>query len=118
MLERKLLCVDISDYDTRKAAIAAELLSAAENEGFFYVTGHGIPEDELQRHYDNARAFFALEDSAKNAKRGDTSNPHYVLGYFSEELAAGPIRQGLLCGACNGARAVHRACNGVRAVGS
>ena len=36
--------IDISDFDTRRPEITAELLHAGTREGFMYVTGHGITE--------------------------------------------------------------------------
>ena len=99
MTTRPLVCVDLSDFESRKAEIATALRSAAEQEGFFYVTGHGIPEADVAAMYALAREFFAQPEEVKAATRGNTANPHYVLGYFSEELDSGPIRQGLLCGA-------------------
>ena len=36
--------IDISDFDTRRPEITAELLNAGTREGFMYVTGHGITE--------------------------------------------------------------------------
>ena len=99
MAARKLVCVDLSDYESRKADIAESLLSATTEEGFFFVTGHGVSDAELQRMYALSRAFFTLPEEVKGRTRGPVSNPHYVLGYFSEELELGPVRQGFLCGA-------------------
>ena len=99
MAARKLVCVDLSDFERRKADIAASLLSAATDEGFFFVTGHGVSDADLQRMYALSRQFFTLPEDVKGRTRGPMSNPHYVLGYFSEELELGPVRQGFLCGA-------------------
>ena len=43
-MSRALKVIDISDFDQRKLEIGKELLSAAEGIGFFYVSGHGIPQ--------------------------------------------------------------------------
>lgn len=70
--------VDLSDFDSRKAQIGAELLAAAETLGFFQVVNHCIPEDELAATARLARSFFALPDNAKRATSGDASNPQCV----------------------------------------
>ena len=38
---RKVLTVDISDFETRKDEIASQLISAARDVGFFYIAGTG-----------------------------------------------------------------------------
>lgn len=56
--------IDVSDYIAGKpgadAAVAAALRDAAENVGFFYLKGHGIPDDLFARMNKEARRFFAL----------------------------------------------------------
>ena len=89
--------IDLSDFDNRKCEIAASLLAAAENEGFFYLVNHGIPQDAVDAAFALSRRFFAAPDDVKHATRGDNSNAHYVLGYSTEELAEGTMRQGMLC---------------------
>ena len=46
-MSRALKVIDISDFDKRKVEVGQELLSAAEGIGFFYVSGHGIPQVRL-----------------------------------------------------------------------
>jgi isopenicillin N synthase-like dioxygenase len=104
--QRPLVVVDLSAGPCRETAEA--LLSAAEHEGFFFLVGHGIPQQEVDAAFALSRRFFAAPDDVKRATRGDTSNAHYVLGYTEELLAEGTTaRQGFLCGAFCAPRA-HR----------
>ena len=64
-----LLVVDLSDYERRKADIAASLLTAAEDCGFFYLTGHGIPEQDVADAFALSRAFFATPEDVRRATR-------------------------------------------------
>ena len=92
-----LLVVDLSDYERRKADIAASLLTAAEDCGFFYLTGHGIGEEDVADAFALSRAFFAAPKAVRRATTGDVSNAHYVLGYSEEAQPEGTTRQGYLC---------------------
>ena len=95
---KQLACIDMSDFEARKGEIAAALLAAAENEGFFYLVGHGVPQSAVDAAFALSRSFFAAPEEVKNATRGDNSNAHYVLGFSTEELEEGTMRQGMLCG--------------------
>ena len=97
---QQLARIDLADFDARKHDIARDLLAAAENEGFFYLVNHGVPQHEVDAAFALSRSFFASPDEVKYATRGDNSNAHYVLGYSTEELDEGTMRQGMLCGAC------------------
>jgi isopenicillin N synthase-like dioxygenase len=48
-----------------RAAVAAAIGAAAQREGFFYVTGHGLAPDTVSRLDAQARAFFALPQADK-----------------------------------------------------
>lgn len=52
---------------TQRQAFLDELRHAARDVGFFYLTGHGIDAGLLSQVQDQARQFFALPDSEKNA---------------------------------------------------
>ena len=43
--------------------------------GFFYVVGHGVPERDFTKLYEDMRRFFALEPAIK-MKVCTTTNPH------------------------------------------
>ncbi|KAK9785771.1 hypothetical protein WJX73_004277 [Symbiochloris irregularis] len=59
--------VDISDFDKRKEDISRQLSHAASTIGFFYVTGHGISEERLDRAFAIGKKWFdlALEQKAE-----------------------------------------------------
>lgn len=50
-----------------RAPVATAIDAACRAHGFFYVAGHGVPEDLQERLDRSARAFFALPDSEKAA---------------------------------------------------
>ncbi len=47
--------------------VADEIARAAEESGFLYVSGHGVPQALIDRTFDAARAFFALPEAEKMA---------------------------------------------------
>ncbi|MEN3951241.1 2OG-Fe(II) oxygenase family protein [Iodidimonas sp. SYSU 1G8] len=53
-----------------RRAVAASLRAACVINGFFYISGHGVPEAELDGLFRQARGLFALPDSAKQAVAG------------------------------------------------
>lgn len=62
---RDLPVVDLTDFDTRRADITAELWAAATDSGFFQVVNHGIPQTDVDRAFELAEAFFALPAEIK-----------------------------------------------------
>ena len=46
-MPRKLSLFDLTDYHRRKDEIAQQLLHAASDAGFFWITGHGISQASL-----------------------------------------------------------------------
>lgn len=94
----RLAVVDLADFESRKGEVAAQLLGACEDHGFFYLMNHGLDAAAVEAAFARSRSFFALDAAAKRAVRGDSSNAHYLLGY-TEEVTAGVVtREGLLCG--------------------
>lgn len=53
-----------------------ELRRATHEVGFFYLVGHGVPAELIDRAFDTARAFFALPEADKLAIENVTS-PHF-----------------------------------------
>ena len=62
--------------DEAAAAFRAQLLDATHNIGFFYLTGHGIPDADFDEMVDVAREFFALPEAEKLAIE-NTYSPHF-----------------------------------------
>lgn len=61
--------IDISalidgDHDTRKA-VAAQIVHAAENTGFFYIVEHGVPRELIDDVFAKSAEFFATPDDNK-----------------------------------------------------
>ena len=62
--------VDIARFrgnDVERAAFLAELRHAAHDVGFFYVTGHGVPQAVTDAVFDAAHEFFALPLAERQA---------------------------------------------------
>ncbi len=84
-----------------RSAVAREIETACRSSGFFYVTGHGVPETTLERLEAASRAFFALPRAAKMeiamAKGGAAWRGFFPVG---GELTSGrpDIKEGLYFG--------------------
>lgn len=65
------------------AGTAAALHDAATRVGFFYLTGHGIPEDLMARAFAATRGFFALPSADKTSVAVDTNQ----RGWMAEGMA-------------------------------
>ncbi|MFM6974263.1 MAG: isopenicillin N synthase family dioxygenase [Agromyces sp.] len=59
-----------------RAAFQTELLAVTHEIGFFYLTGHGIPDEEFDELIALAHAFFALPEADKLAIE-NTNSPHF-----------------------------------------
>lgn len=73
-----------------RKAVVAQLANAAEQIGFFAITGHGVPDAVMDTLYEQAHAFFELPLEEKQAVA--PPNPSYGRGYKAigfEALAAG-----------------------------
>ena len=86
--------IDIAPFLAGDAAgrqrVARELANAAEQIGFFAITGHGVPNATMDALYDHAHAFFDLPLAEK--QRVAPPAPTYPRGYKGvgfEALAAG-----------------------------
>lgn len=60
--------VDGTDIQT----VAAEIYKAATDHGFFYISGHGIPQDLLDQAFAVSKDFFALSPDRKQSVAVDT----------------------------------------------
>jgi isopenicillin N synthase-like dioxygenase len=65
------------------ADVISNIRNAASEWGFFYISNHGVSEQELERFQAAERAFFALPKDIKNTVRRHKDN---VRGYFDSEL--------------------------------
>lgn len=43
-----ILTVDLSEYETKKSELVRTVATALQRDGFFYVTGHGIPRETVR----------------------------------------------------------------------
>ncbi|RYF23144.1 MAG: isopenicillin N synthase family oxygenase, partial [Comamonadaceae bacterium] len=55
---REVRRIDISDFEQRKEEIAEQLWSASVDIGFFQVTNHGIPLEDIRAAFARAQTFF------------------------------------------------------------
>lgn len=62
-----------------RRAVADEIAQACEQIGFFYLTGHGVPQDVVDAVFAAAAAFFALP-AAERA--GACATPEWYRGYL------------------------------------
>jgi len=86
--------LDLSRLDGSAAdadAFRVDLREATHNFGFFYLTGHGVPADLIDRVMSTARAFFALPEADKMAIE-NLQSPHF-RGYtrIGGELTRGVV---------------------------
>ena len=62
---REVRVIDISDFDRRKAEIADAIWQASVEIGFFQVSGHGIPQPDIDAAFERAEQLFALPREVK-----------------------------------------------------
>lgn len=86
--------IDLAPFLSRNAAgrapVVEQLARAAEQIGFFAITGHGVPRGIMDTLYERAHEFFALPLDEK--QRVAPPTPDYARGYKAvgfEALAAG-----------------------------
>jgi isopenicillin N synthase-like dioxygenase len=58
--------ISLLDFDTRISEITAQLIQAAETDGFFGLVDHGISSKEIEHMFENSSRFFSLPDSTKS----------------------------------------------------
>lgn len=62
---RDVRVIDLSDFERRKAEIAEQIWQASVEIGFFQVSGHGIPLQDIHAAFACAEQFFALPEAVK-----------------------------------------------------
>ncbi|MGU3498293.1 isopenicillin N synthase family dioxygenase [Mycobacterium sp. C31M] len=81
----------VVDLRAEPAALRAQLRQVAHEVGFFYLTGHGVPEELIDRLLAQARGLFGLPQVAKDAI-AMVNSPHF-RGYtrLGGELTGGTV---------------------------
>lgn len=76
-MDNEIPIIDLTDLISGKdaAGVADEIGAACRGVGFFYVTGHGIPDEVTRRFFAESRRFFAATPEIKNAA-SITQSPH------------------------------------------
>jgi isopenicillin N synthase-like dioxygenase len=86
--------LDISELDQGEAAAAAfrdKLRQVTHDVGFFYLVGHGIPQDLIDEVLDVSRRFFALPEADKLAIENVHSPQFRGYTRTGEELTNGAV---------------------------
>ena len=64
-LDRPIPTISLADFDNRIDEITSQLVSAAENIGFFSIIDHGISPDQVHAIFTESARFFSLPDTIK-----------------------------------------------------
>ncbi|KAK9823692.1 hypothetical protein WJX72_004661 [[Myrmecia] bisecta] len=88
----------MGDFDKRKEQITEELMRAATDIGFFQVVNHGISQAEMDQAFAVGHRFLELPTDVKRKRPVDKSNFAYILGYSTEDLSVGTLREAMFCG--------------------
>ncbi|MEU8000417.1 2-oxoglutarate and iron-dependent oxygenase domain-containing protein [Catellatospora sp. NPDC049111] len=92
----------IIDLSADRAAVAAGIRAACRDSGFFYLAGHGVPDELLRRLDAASREFFALSEDVK-AEIAMARGGRAWRGFFpvGGELTSGrpDLKEGLYFGA-------------------
>ncbi|KAI4601959.1 hypothetical protein KJ359_010825 [Pestalotiopsis sp. 9143b] len=63
--DRSIPKISLHDFESRIDEITAQLVAAAETDGFFAIVNHGIPVEEVEAQFGAAERFFSLPDDVK-----------------------------------------------------
>jgi isopenicillin N synthase-like dioxygenase len=104
---RPLPVIDISGLssplEAERRAVGAHIREACLDRGFFYITGHGVPDASTAEALAGARALFDLPDAAKRAvdkARSPANRGYEPLGGQTLEPGAPPdLKEGFYIGA-------------------
>ncbi|MEM9611290.1 MAG: 2-oxoglutarate and iron-dependent oxygenase domain-containing protein, partial [Actinomycetota bacterium] len=83
------------------ASVGEQMNRACTEIGFFQIVGHGVPDEQIQRVYDAAKAFFARTDGEKaeaaqpapDQVRGWSAVGKEGLSYSLDEEAPGDLKE-------------------------
>ncbi len=72
--------IDIGPFrnGTDKDVVVAAVRRAATDTGFLYISGHGVPQDLIDRAFEVSKAFFALPDAVKQTIKINGSHRGYI----------------------------------------
>ncbi|KAJ3906265.1 hypothetical protein F5879DRAFT_1070996 [Lentinula edodes] len=77
-----ILTVDLSLYETNKPKLIETVQTALQRDGFFYVLGHGIDVEELNRQFDIGQvAFDQVPREEKEEHRAQIKEKGSFMGY-------------------------------------
>ena len=62
---RDVPCIDMSEFNQRKAEIAEQVWDASAGIGFFQLVNHGIPQEQIDEAFAMTERFFALPHGTK-----------------------------------------------------
>ena len=74
-----LVTLDLSQFDAPggKQKLAEQLKDAVHNVGFFYITGFGLSQEEVDRQFAIGQQFFALPTEEKVKYKADLEHGNY-----------------------------------------
>ncbi|WP_392507499.1 isopenicillin N synthase family dioxygenase [Naumannella halotolerans] len=81
--------IDLSQLDSDPEAFLAELRRITHEVGFFYLTGHGVPQELIDQVLEVSRRFFALPEADKLAIENVNSPQFRGYARFGNELTNG-----------------------------
>ena len=64
-VSKDVLIIDISNFEERKHDIGRQLYHASHNVGFFYIKGHGLPNQEIESIFKAGEKFLDLPTDVK-----------------------------------------------------
>ncbi|MGI9599233.1 MAG: isopenicillin N synthase family dioxygenase [Acidimicrobiales bacterium] len=67
-VERDIPMIDLAEFDRKRTAIDDAVWDAAIEIGFFQVTGHGIPQSDIDLAFEAAKGFFELPPDVKQRR--------------------------------------------------
>jgi len=68
--------VDLTGHDDSPTEFAEHLVRICHEVGFFQLVGHGVDAEFIDRHIDQQRRFFALDETSK-ARIDKANSPHF-----------------------------------------
>jgi len=96
-VQSEIPILDLSEFLTGKSGaletITKELQYAAENVGFFFIRGHGVPQDLVDATFDASRRFHALPEDQKMALKANEHNIGY-MGHGASISRASQVYEG------------------------